>query len=109
MEQGYQIEGSSLTVQMPAELDHPNSERMKKETDFYLENCHIRRIIFDFQYTEFMDSSGIGLIAGRYRQLNLRGGSMEAIHVSGRIDRILHLSGLHKIMKIYREGEKDEL
>ena len=108
MEQVYRIEGVSLIVQMPAELDHPNSERLKKETDHYLEHYHIQHIIFDFRNTDFMDSSGIGVVAGRYRQLHLRGGSMEAVHVSERIDKILHLSGMHKIMEIHREEKRDE-
>lgn len=107
MEQVYRIEGVSLTVQMPAELDHPNAERVKKETDHYLENYHIQHIIFDFRNTDFMDSSGVGVIAGRYRLLDLRGGSMEAVHVSERIEKILHLSGMHKIMEIHREEKKD--
>ena len=88
MEQIYQIDGISLTVHMPAELDH-------------------QHIIFDFRNTDFMDSSGIGLVAGRYRLLNLRGGSVEAVHVNDRIDKILHLSGMHKIIEIHREEEKD--
>lgn len=107
MEQIYQIDGICLTVRMPAELDHPNSEQLKKETDYYLENYHIQHIIFDFRNTDFMDSSGIGLVAGRYRLLNLRGGSVEAVHVNERIDKILHLSGMHKIIEIHREEEKD--
>ncbi len=107
MEQIYQIDGVNLTVQMPAELDHPSSERLKKETDYYLENYHIQHIIFDFRNTNFMDSSGIGVMAGRYRLLDLRGGSVEAVHVSERIEKILHLSGMHKIMKIHREERKD--
>ncbi|MCI8814784.1 MAG: anti-anti-sigma factor, partial [Lachnospiraceae bacterium] len=49
MDQIYQIEGVSLTVHMPTELDHPNAERIKKETDYYLENYHIQHIIFDFR------------------------------------------------------------
>ena len=103
MEQIYQIDGISLTVHMPAELDHPNAERLKKETD----QLNIQHIIFDFRNTDFMDSSGIGLVAGRYRLLNLRGGSVEAVHVNDRIDKILHLSGMHKIIEIHREEEKD--
>ena len=55
MEQEYRIEGVSLTVQMPAELDHPNAERLKKETDYYLENYHIQHIIF---YGQFRDRRG---------------------------------------------------
>ena len=108
MEQLYQIEGVNLTVRMPTELDHLGTERIKKETDYYLENYHIQHIIFDFQKTDFMDSSGIGVVAGRYRLLNLRGGSVEAVHVSERIDKIFHLSGMHKIMEIHREEKKDE-
>ena len=65
------IQGTSLTVRLPEELDHPASDLIRKETDRIMGQTYIKTIIFDFEETTFMDSSGIGLIMGRYRALGM--------------------------------------
>ena len=68
-----------------------------------IERNHIKIVIFDFQETDFMDSSGIGVIMGRYKNLYLMGGEVWAIHVNERMKRILSLSGVTKILHVYEE------
>ena len=51
------------------------------------------------------DSSGIGIIMGRYKTVSLIGGEVWAVHTNERIRKILTFSGAAKIMQIY-EGEK---
>ena len=63
--------GTDMTVFLPAELDHPASDIIRRETDRIMGKIYIRTIIFDFAETKFMDSSGIGLIMGRYSCLIL--------------------------------------
>lgn len=70
-----------------------------------IEEKHIKHVIFDFENTNFMDSSGIGVIMGRYRHIFLLGGEVWAVHASDRMRRILNMSGVTKIMQIYEEGE----
>ena len=70
----YEAVGQVLVVHMPRELDHHNCRNLKYETDLLLEENPIRRMVFDFSKTEFMDSSGIGILLGRYKQLKLAGG-----------------------------------
>ena len=60
-------------------------------------------MIFDFDKTDFMDSSGIGVIMGRYKTISLIGGEVWAVHANDRIRKILTLSGMTKIMQIYEE------
>ena len=50
-----------------------------------------------------MDSSGIGVIMGRYRQIYLLGGEVWAVHVGERMKKILNMSGVTKIMQLYEE------
>jgi stage II sporulation protein AA (anti-sigma F factor antagonist) len=50
-----------------------------------------------------MDSSGIGVIMGRYKKVHTLGGKVMAIHVNERVRKILQLSGLHKIVEIIEE------
>ena len=64
MEKIFVIKGTNLTIHMPKELDHHNAEEIKREADRLLGTRNIRSIIFDFEKTSFMDSSGIGMIMG---------------------------------------------
>ena len=107
MEQLYQIEGVNLTVRMPTELDHLGAERIKKETDYYLENYHIQHIIFDFQKTDFMDSAGIGMLLGRYKEMAAIGGEVFVRNTSPRVKRILEMSGIYRIIRDWdgKDGE----
>ena len=102
MKQRYEIEASHLLVRLPEEVDHPVSDYIRKEIERIMEKTYIRSIAFDFADTVFMDSSGIGLIMGRYRVLGLRSGSIKARNPSAYIEKILRLSGVHKYMEIER-------
>ena len=89
MQEMYKLEGTVLTVVLPQDVDHPVTDLVRRETDHIINQNYIRKIVFDFTHTEFMDSSGIGVIMGRYQKLRLLGGSVAATHVSDRIWRIL--------------------
>lgn len=99
----YQVEENCLTIFLPPEVDHHNAEEIRKEADRVIEEKHIKHVIFDFANTNFMDSSGIGVIMGRYRHIFLLGGEVWAVHTSERMRRILSMSGVTKIMQIYEE------
>ena len=82
------IQGTSLTVRLPEELDHPASDLIRKETDRIMGQTYIKTIIFDFEETTFMDSSGIGLIMGRYRALGMGKGCIKAVNVRSEERRV---------------------
>jgi anti-anti-sigma factor len=100
MNELFETNGSSLTILVPTELDHHNAEMIRKGADRIIANQLITRLIFDFSNTSFMDSSGIGAIMGRYKNIRLMGGSVSAIQVSKRVHKILTLSGIHKLIEI---------
>ena len=99
----YQVQENCLTIFLPSEIDHHNSEELRRESDNLIERNHIRYVIFDFKETDFMDSSGIGVIMGRYRRIFMLGGEVCAVHVNERMRKILTMSGVTKIMQIYEE------
>lgn len=99
----YQIQENYLTVFLPREVDHHAAEEMRKSIDAIIDQNHIKIVIFDFQDTDFMDSSGIGVIMGRYKNVYLLGGEVWAVHVNERMKKILSLSGVTKILHIYEE------
>lgn len=84
-------------------LDHHNSEQIRTEADRLIRTRNIRRILFDFSKTVFMDSSGIGMIIGRYKTMRFMGGTVIAVRVSEQMRRILTLSGIYKVIDIYEE------
>lgn len=101
----YQVQENCLTIYLPSEVDHHNAEEMRKNADTLIERNHIKFVIFDFEMTDFMDSSGIGVIMGRYKMIRLVGGEVWAVHANARIKKILTMSGMTKIMQIYEEDE----
>lgn len=56
--------------------------------------------MFDFENTKFMDSSGIGVIIGRYKKISYFGGKIFAVNADARIKRTLMICGLHKVIEI---------
>ena len=68
----YEAIDSALVIHLPKEVDHHNCLTLKYETDLLLAENYINRIIFDFSGTEFMDSSGIGVILNRDKQMEGR-------------------------------------
>ena len=102
----YLVEENCLTIFLPQEVDHHNAEEIKRESDKLIERKHIKYVIFDFQKTDFMDSSGIGVIMGRYRQIYLLGGEVWAVHSSDRMKKILTMSGVTTIIQLYEEEKE---
>ena len=94
----YQIKENCLTIFLPAEVDHHNAEEIRREADKVIEEQHIKYVIFDFGRTNFMDSSGVGVIMGRYKLIKPRGGNVTVTNINKTIDRILTISGLYKIV-----------
>lgn len=102
----FETTGTCLNIKLPQELDHPASELIRRESDRIMGKIYIRTICFDFGDTEFMDSSGVGLIMGRYRALGMRSGCMKACHVSGYIEKLLRLSGVSRFLEVEKQSRK---
>lgn len=96
----FQVIDNYLMVRMPEEVDHHKSLYISERADKYILRQQVANVVFDFEDTRFMDSSGIGIIMGRYKKISCFGGRVFAIHADRQIRRILHISGLGKIIEI---------
>lgn len=96
-------ENNTLIVMLPEEIDHYKTPELAAEIDEALLNGTADKIIFDFAKTHFMDSSGIGLLVGRYRKMKSLGGQVFVCNVTGRMSKILQLSGVEKFIGKYEE------
>ena len=93
-------DGDRLIIRLAGELDHCCATTVRRELDMLIEDKAIRTLVLDFTSLQFMDSSGIGVILGRYRQMRDRGGRVGVIHMNRHIARIFHMSGMDKIIPV---------
>lgn len=102
-EEQFKVIEDYLCVRMPKEIDHHNAADLGRKVDEYIYEEKINHIVFDFEETEFMDSSGIGILAGRYKKLQCFQGSVYVINADRQIERILLLSGIQKYIRIMKD------
>ncbi|MBQ9277386.1 MAG: anti-sigma factor antagonist [Lachnospiraceae bacterium] len=95
----YEYSDGALIYYLPKELDHYAAEKIKSGSEKIFEENEVRYLIFDFDKTMFMDSSGIGLITGRYRRVHDKGGKVYIVNVKDSIDKILNMSGIYRIIE----------
>lgn len=100
------ISGNVLIVKVDGDLDHNTANSIRKKIDSELKKNPINLLIMDLSTLNFMDSSGIGLILGRYKLINSLGGKLCLVKPNESIGRIINMSGLHKILSIYSSVEE---
>lgn len=83
-----------LTVYLSGEIDHNRAAGIRTSIDSQINALRPKRLNLDFSSVSFMDSSGIGLIMGRYRSVGLVGGELSVVNVPDGINRIIELSGV---------------
>lgn len=95
------VEGKNLVVKFNGELDHHTAQQIREKIDEEYRRQKLQNIILDLKGLNFMDSSGIGLIMGRYKICLNNNGKLALIHVNSRLEKILKVSGIFKIVKKY--------
>ena len=98
-------EGANLTAHLIGELDHHAAADLRQKIDAATLSCRPRLLTIDLSQLSFMDSSGIGLIMGRYRLLTTLDGEMHLIGTSPQMERMIRLAGLDKL-PIWEEETK---
>ncbi|MCL2509323.1 MAG: STAS domain-containing protein [Oscillospiraceae bacterium] len=88
---------------LSGEIDHHNAWPLREAIDNELRRLRPGTLRMDFGGVSFMDSSGVGLVMGRYKTLSAYGGRLELMNVPAQIYKVMKLSGIEKIAKIYRK------
>lgn len=89
-----EFQNSVLTAHLSGELDHHSAAVIRQKIDAKTEMLKPKTLELDYGNVQFMDSSGIGLIMGRYRQMSLLGGNVQVTNVPPHLKRIFSLSGI---------------
>lgn len=98
--QEYAIIDNYLCIKMPKEVDHHMASGIGERADKMMLDDNVKNIVFDFEDTTFMDSSGLGIIIGRQRKISCFGGKVYAVNANERIARLLAAPGMASIVQV---------
>ncbi|HZG85177.1 anti-sigma F factor antagonist [Paenibacillus sp.] len=98
----------ALIVRMTGELDHHSADSARTQMEDAIIRGNVTHLVLSLKDLSFMDSSGIGVILGRYKLITSRGGRMVVCDVSPAVRRLFDMSGLFKIVSI-EQNEREAL
>lgn len=95
-----EIKGDVLCIRLEGELDHHTSAELRDRVETAMDQHDIRHIVLNLEHLKFMDSSGLGVILGRYKRIKNSDGEMVVCAISPSIKRLLEMSGMFKIIRL---------
>jgi stage II sporulation protein AA (anti-sigma F factor antagonist) len=95
-----EVIGEVLCIRLRGELDHHTAEQLKEQASQAIETYNIKHIVLNLEQLSFMDSSGLGVILGRYKQIKQKHGEMVVCAISPAVNRLFEMSGLYKIIRL---------
>lgn len=104
----YKEKGKILIVRLRGELDHHTSGNLRTQLEEKIQQEGFTHLILNLKDLSFMDSSGLGVLLGRYKQLAAKKGEMMVCAMNPTISRILELAGIFKIIAA-KETEEEAL
>ncbi|MCI8346165.1 MAG: anti-sigma factor antagonist [Clostridia bacterium] len=100
MNSKYIKEDKLLVLELLEEIDHHGVEKIRRKADDEITKYMPRKVVLDFNNVSFMDSAGIGMVLGRYKIVNMLGGTLEMENVSTPLRKIFDMSGITRICPI---------
>ncbi|WP_409289073.1 anti-sigma F factor antagonist [Peribacillus sp. SCS-26] len=95
-----EIKDEILCIRLSGELDHHSAEELREKASAVIVEKNIKHIIMNLEELSFMDSSGLGVVMGRYKQIKQKQGEMIVCAISPPVKRLFEMSGLFKIIKL---------
>ena len=95
-----------VCIQLEGELDMNTVALFREKVDFALAAHGANKLLLNFAKVTFIDSSGLGVILGRYKKIIMLGGKIVVVKLPSQIERILDLSGLLKLIPVYATEEE---
>jgi len=92
--------GQVLTIKLKGDLDHHSADEARGLIDERIKNDKFNKLVIDFKGLDFIDSSGIGFVIGRYKVIRKCNGVIDIVNANKKVRRILDMSGIGKIINI---------
>ena len=96
-----------LELTLRGEIDHHGAVRVRTEMDALIYEERPQKVILDLSEIEFMDSSGLGLIMGRFALMQNLGGELTLRNPNARIMKIFELAGLGRMIRLESAQKED--
>jgi len=100
-----EVRDEVLCIRLIGELDHHTADELRQQATEAIESRDIRHIVLNLEQLSFMDSSGLGVILGRYKHIKQRQGEMIVCAISPAVKRLFDMSGLFKIIRLETSEE----
>ena len=94
------VTGNMVSAFLDGEIDHHTGKDLREQIDLAIEQHMPANLMLDFGNVTFMDSSGIGLVMGRYRNMQQFGGKVHILNPSPSITKVLRLAGMDRLAAI---------
>ena len=98
MEVKYYERDRLLLLKITEEIDECKVKQIRRKADYEIERYMPKRVIFDFNRVTFMDSAGIGLVIGRYKQVAMLGGKVQFANLTESVRKIFAMSGVLRLI-----------
>ena len=99
-----EFDGYTLKIKLRGEIDHHSASAVRTNMDEMIKSRLPKRLVVDMSAVDFMDSSGLGLIMGRYSLMQGLGGETCVLDPSPATERIMNLAGMERVINIMRSG-----
>ena len=96
----YKMDGGVLEVKLMGEIDHHSAVSVRADIDGLIFDLRPQKVVLDLSEISFMDSSGLGLIMGRYALIKDFGGTLSLRAPTVAVMKILTLAGMERMIKI---------
>jgi stage II sporulation protein AA (anti-sigma F factor antagonist) len=100
-----EVKNDVLCIRLDGELDHHTAENLREQASSAIEKFNIHHIVLNLENLSFMDSSGLGVILGRYKQIKQVHGEMVVCAITPPIQRLFDMSGMFKIIRLEKTEE----
>lgn len=101
----FEVREDVLIVRLSGELDHHETENLRHEWKDMLYKHDVKHVVLNLETVSFMDSSGLGVILGRYKEVLQLGGEMVICSISPAVKRLFEMSGMFKIVRLEENEE----
>ena len=100
------LSDKTMTAYLSGEIDHHCAKGIREKIDDTAQRVRPDELILDFKDVTFMDSSGIGLVMGRYSLVQELGGSLRVVSLSSHIKKVMKLAGLDRLAVLENGGKR---
>lgn len=90
-------EENTVIAHISGEIDHHTAGGLRSDIDLAIDRCRPQKLILDFDGVTFMDSSGIGLVMGRYKTMKNFNGCVIVENTGNQIKKVMRLAGLDRL------------